>query len=183
MEQLTRWVLRHRRLVVAIWLVVTIVGIPTVSKPVAAMDQKFSVPGREGWVTNTEIADIYDNTGRDTSPLLEVVTVPPGQSAASFRGDLKSLETQAAKVIPKARIAGYGSTGSKAFLSKDGRTAFTIIYPPEDPKAPFGGNPDAEKGLRKAMSGDTIGGAPVHLTGFDALSNQSGRREGPRIGL
>jgi RND superfamily putative drug exporter len=183
MEQLTRWVLRHRRLVVAIWLVVTIVGIATVSKAVDAMDQKFSVPGREGWVTNTEIAHIYDNTGRDTSPLLEVVTVPPGQSAASFRGDLKSLETQAAKVIPKARIAGYGSTGSKAFLSKDGRTAFTIIYPPEDPKAPFGGNPDAEKDLRKAMAGTKIGGAPVHLTGFDALSNQSGGGNGPGVFL
>ena len=183
MEQLTRWVLRHRRLVVAIWLVVTIVGIATVSKAVDAMDQKFSVPGREGWVTNTEIAHIYDNTGRDTSPLLEVVTVPPGQSAASFRGDLKSLETQAAKVIPKARIAGYGSTGSKAFLSNDGRTAFTIIYPPEDPKAPFGGNPDAEKDLRKAMAGTKIGDAPVHLTGFDALSNQSGGGNGPGVFL
>jgi RND superfamily putative drug exporter len=53
MEQLTRWVLRHRRLVVAIWLIVTIVGIATVSKAVNAMDQKFSVPGREGWVTNS----------------------------------------------------------------------------------------------------------------------------------
>src|SRR5919197_389795 len=183
MEQLTRWVLRHRRLVVAIWLVVTIVGIATVSKAVDAMDQKFSVPGREGWVTNTEIAHIYDNTGRDTSPLLQVVTLPPGESATNFRSQLRGLEDKAEKVIPNARIAGYGSTGSKAFLSNDGRTAFTIIYPPEDPKAPFGGNPDAEKDLRKAMAGTKIGGAPVHLTGFDALSNQSGGGNGPGVFL
>ena len=39
MEQLTRFVLRHRRLVVAFWLVVTIVGIATVSKAVNAMDR------------------------------------------------------------------------------------------------------------------------------------------------
>src|SRR5256885_3532341 len=181
MEQLTRFVLRHRRLVVAFWLVVTIIGIATVSDAVNAMDQKFSVPGREGWVTNSEIARIYDNTGRDTSPLLEVVTLPAGQSATSVRSDLRALEDHAAKVIPKSRVAGYGSTGSKAFLSNDGRTAFTIIYPPEDPKAPFGGNPDAEKHLRTAMAGATVGGAPVHLTGFDALSNQSGGGNGPGV--
>jgi putative drug exporter of the RND superfamily len=183
MEQLTRWVLRHRKLVVAIWLVVTIIGIATVSKAVNAMDQKFSVPGREGWVTNSEIAKIYDNTGSDTSPLLQVVTLPQGQSATAFRSQLKGLEDTAEKAIPKARIAGYGSTGSKAFLSSDGRTAFTIIYPPEDPKAPFGGNPDAEKDLRKAMNGAEIGGAPVHLTGFDALSAQSGGGNGPGVFL
>jgi RND superfamily putative drug exporter len=183
MEQLTRWVLRHRKLVVATWLVVTIVGIATVSKAVNAMDQKFSVPGREGWVTNSEIAKIYDNTGSDTSPLLQVVTLPQGQSATGFRSQLKGLEDTATKTIPKARVAGYGSTGSKAFLSSDGRTAFTIIYPPEDPKAPFGGNPDAEKNLRKAMQGAKIDGAPVHLTGFDALSAQSGGGNGPGVFL
>jgi putative drug exporter of the RND superfamily len=183
MEQLTRWVLRHRKLVVATWLVVTIVGIATVSKAVNAMDQKFSVPGREGWVTNSEIAKIYDNTGSDTSPLLQVVTLPQGQSATGFRSQLKGLEDTAVKAIPKARVAGYGSTGSKAFLSSDGRTAFTIIYPPEDPKAPFGGNPNAEKDLRKAMQGTKIGGAPVHLTGFDALSAQSGGGNGPGVFL
>ena len=48
-------------------------------------------------------------------------------------------------------MAGYGSTGSKAFLSTDGRTAFVIAYPPEDPSATFGGNAKAEKNLRAAL--------------------------------
>ena len=107
--------------------------------------------------------------------------MPPGRSATSFRGDLRSLETQAAKVIPTARVAGYGSTGSRAFLSKDGRTAFIIAYPPEDPTATFGGNPKAEKRLRAALRGMTVAGAPVHLTGYDALSAQSGGGNGPGV--
>jgi putative drug exporter of the RND superfamily len=163
--------------------VVTIVGIATVNNATKAMDQKFSVPGREGWVTNSEIARIYDHTGSDTSPLLEVVTLPAGQSASGVRSDLKSLEQKATQAIPKARVAGYGSTGSQAFLSKDGRTVFTVIYPPEDPKATFGGNPNAEKALRKSLHGATVGGAPVHLTGYDALSAQSGGGNGPGVFL
>jgi putative drug exporter of the RND superfamily len=185
MEQLTRWVLRHRRLVVAVWLVLTIVGIATVSNATKAMDQKFSVPGREGWVTNAQIAGIYNHTGSDTSPLLEVTTLPAGKSATdpALRGDLRSLEQTAEKAIPGARVAGYGSTGNRAFLSKDARTAFVVVYPPEDPKATFGGNPDAEKHLRKALQGATVAGAPVHLTGYDALSAQSGGGNGPGVFL
>src|SRR4051794_61794 len=176
MEQMTRWTLRHRRLVVIAWLVLTIVGIGTVNSATKAMDQKFSVPGREGWETNAQIAHIYDQTGSDTSPLLPVVTLPAGKSAGdpAIRADLRSLEQKTQKVIPGARVSGYGSTGSKAFLSKDGRTAFVIAYPPADPNATFGGNPDAEKHLRAALKGATIAGAPVHLTGYDALSAQAG---------
>jgi putative drug exporter of the RND superfamily len=183
MESLTRWVLRHRRLVVAIWLVLTIVGIATVSKATKAMDQKFSVPGREGWVTNQQIARIYDRTGSDTSPLIPVVTLPAGQSATqpAIRDQLRSLEQKTEQVLPHARVAGYGSTGSRAFLSKDGRTAFIIAYPPEDPTATFGGNPKAEKRLRAALRGATVAGAPVHLTGYDALSAQSGGGNGPGV--
>jgi RND superfamily putative drug exporter len=185
MERMTRWTLRHRKLVVIAWLVVTVIGIATVNNAVNAMDQKFSVPGREGWVTNTQIAKIYNQTGGDTGPLLPVVTLPAGKSASdpAIRSQLRELEQRTQKAIPRARVSGYGSTGSKAFVSKDGRTAFVIAYPPADPSAPFGGNPDAEKHLRAALKGTTIDGAPVHLTGYDALAAQSGGGNGPGVFL
>src|SRR3954451_12293540 len=133
MEQLTRWVLRHRRLVVIAWVVLTIVGIATVGNATKAMDQKFSVPGREGWVTNAQISQLYNKTGGDTSPLLPVVTLPAGKTASDpgVRQSLRSLEERTQRAVPGARVAGYGSTGSNAFLSTDGRTAFVIAYPPE----------------------------------------------------
>jgi RND superfamily putative drug exporter len=176
MEQMTRWTLRHRRLVVIAWLVLTVVGIATVNNATKAMDQKFSVPGREGWETNAEIARIYNDTGSDTSPLLPVVTLPASKTVSDpgVRADLRSLEQKAQKTIPGARVSGYGSTGSKSFVSKDGHTVFVLVYPPADPKSTFGGNPDAEKHLRKALNGATIGGAPVHLTGYEALQAQAG---------
>jgi len=185
MERLTRWTLRHRRLVVIAWLVLTIVGIATVNNATKAMDQKFSVPGREGWETNAQIAQIYNHTGSDTAPLLPVVTLPAGKSVSdpTVRSDLRSIEQKAKQTIPGARVSGYGSTGSRAFVSKDGRTAFVIVYPPADPSQSFGGNPEAEKHLRAALKGVTIDGAPVHLTGYDALQQQSGGGDGPGVFL
>jgi putative drug exporter of the RND superfamily len=183
MERLTRWVLAHRRAIGLLWIVLTVVGIATAGQATKAMDQKFTVPGREGWETNQEIARLYKGTGGDTAPLLPVVSLPAGRSASdpAIRGELKSLEGRMAKAVPGARIAGYGSTGSRSFLSKDGRTAFVVAYPPLDPDNPFGGNVDAEKAARAALRGATVGGAPVHLTGYDALAAQSGGTDGPGV--
>lgn len=156
-------------------------GIATAGKATKAMDQKFTVPGREGWETNQQIARLYHGTGGDTAPLVPVVTLPPGTRATAVRGDLRALEAKAATAVPGARVAGYGSTGNRAFVSRDGRTAFAVAYPPLDPSTPFGGNPQAEKRLRSALRGATAGGAPVRLTGYDALAAQSGGGQGPGL--
>src|SRR3954451_5831742 len=183
MERVTRWVLRHRRIVAAVWIVLTVVGIATAGNATKAMDQKFTVPGREGWETNQEIAKLYKGTGGDTAPLLPVVTLPQGKTAADpgVRAQLRAVEGKVAQPAPGARIAGFGSTGSRAFVSQDGRTAFLVAYPPPDPNEPFGGNPTAEKHVRAVLKGATIDGAPVHLTGYDALAAESGGGDGPGV--
>src|SRR3954447_13894883 len=184
MTKLTRWVLAHRRLVVAFWVVITIVGIATAGAATKAMNQKFSVPGREGWEANQAIAKNYNGTGGSGSaPLVPVVTLPAGKtvSDAGVRGQLKAVEDTLARALPGSRIAGYGSTQDKAFVSKDGRTAFAVAYPPPDPDQPFGDNPKAEKKARKALAGAAVAGVPVHLSGYDALNNQSGESNGPGV--
>jgi RND superfamily putative drug exporter len=67
------------------------------------------------------------------------------------------------------------------FVSKDGRTTFMVAYPPPDPNQPFGDNPNAARKASSALAGATVAGAPVHLTGFDALSVQSGGGNGPGV--
>jgi putative drug exporter of the RND superfamily len=182
MERLTRWVLAHRRLVVVFWLVITVVGIATSNAASKAMDQKFTVPGREGWETTQEINKLYKGTGEST-PLLPVVTLPRGASVSdpAVRQQLRRVEQRVARSLHGGRIAGYGSTASKAFVSKDGRTSFVVAYPPPDPDHPFGDNPEAEKRVRAGLRGATVGGAPVHLTGYDALVAASGSSEGPGV--
>ena len=83
MASLTRWVLAHKRTVVISWILLTIAGIMAAGPASRALDQKFSVPNKEGWETNQAIAAKYNGTGGDTSPLLPVVTLPAGESVDS----------------------------------------------------------------------------------------------------
>ncbi len=155
--QLTKWVLAHRKLVVGFWIVLTLVGIATSGAATKAMDQKFSVPGREGWEANVEIAKLYHGTGGNAAPLVPVVTLPEGSAVRdpAVREQLQGVEQKLANALPGARVAGYGSTGDAAFVSKDGRTTFIIAFPTPDPDQPFGDNPKAEKKARAALDGVT----------------------------
>jgi RND superfamily putative drug exporter len=183
MAPLTRWVLAHKRIVVVFWLVVTLIGMASSGSASKALKQKFSVPGKEGWVTNQHIAGDFRGTGGNNAPLLPVVTLPAGQSVRSprVRGELRSVEASLQRALPGSRVASYASTGNPAFVSKDGRTTFVVAYPPPDAKQPFGENPEAAKRAARALAGATVAGAPVHLTGFDALTVQSGGGNGPGV--
>ncbi len=183
MAPLTRWVLAHKRLVVVFWVALTVVGMASAGSATQALKQKFSVPGREGWVTNQQIARDFRGTGGNTAPLLPVVTLPAGRTVNSpgVRAALSALETRVARVVPGGRVAGYASTGNRAFVSADGRTTFVVAYPPLDPSQAFGDNPNAAKRLDARLSDATIAGAPVRVTGYDALSVQSGGGGGPGV--
>jgi RND superfamily putative drug exporter len=180
---LTRWILAHKRIVVLFWVIITLVGVASAGSATKALKQKFSVPGKEGWVTNQQIAHQFGGTGGDHAPLVPVVTLPAGRSvsAPGVRAELQRLEARFQQILPGSRVAGYASTGSHAFVSADGRTSFIIAYPPPDPKQNFGDNPNAARKAHAALAGATVAGAPVHLTGFDALSVQNGGGNGPGV--
>src|SRR3954447_16368639 len=120
MTAITRWVLAHKRLVIAGWIILTLVG-GAVSGPASkALKQKFSVPGKEGWQTNQQIAKLYKGTGDNSAPLIPVVKLPASSTAQSAKGDLLKLEQKMQQALPGARVAGYGSTANKTFVSPDG---------------------------------------------------------------
>jgi putative drug exporter of the RND superfamily len=183
-SSLTRWVLFHKRTVVLTWVVLTIAGIAAAGPASDALEPEFSVPDKEGWETNVEIARHYRGTGGDTVPLIPVTTLPEGKSfdAPNVMADLRELDARLADALPQSRIASYASTGDKTFISDDGRTTFAVAYPQPDPDSAFGENPRAEKAASGALDGFTVGSAPVHLTGFDALVEDSGAgNDGPGV--
>jgi RND superfamily putative drug exporter len=80
-----------------------------------------------------------------------------------LRGALAKVQA----ALPQARIASYASTGDRDFVSADGRTTFALVYIP----AKGGVDPgQAEAQLAQAaLAGVTVAGAPVEVTGLDAL--------------
>ena len=184
MSSLTRWVLAHKKTVVVTWILLTIAGVAAAGPASDALDPEFSVPNKEGWETNQTIAQHYRGTGGDTMPLVPVVTLPKGTSADSpaVKADLAKVDRELHQALPGSRVASYASTGDRAFVSKDGRTTFALIYPTPDPDSAFGENPKAEKSASAALQGATVAGQPVHLTGFDALFEDSGAdSDGPGL--
>jgi putative drug exporter of the RND superfamily len=183
-SSLTRWVLAHKRIVVGLWVALTIAGMAAAGPATDALEPEFSVPDKEGWETNQQIAALYQGTGGDTSPLIPVVTLPEGESVDSpaVLADLERIDQRVAEALPNARVASYASTGDDTFVSEDGSTTFAVVYPQPDPNSAFGENPAAEEAASAALEGATVAGEPVRLTGFDALFEDSGAdSEGPGV--
>jgi RND superfamily putative drug exporter len=173
----TRWVLGHRRLVMGFWLVLTIAAFAAIQPASDALSEEFTVPGREGFETNREIASIYGNGG-DIAPIVPVVTLPAGTTVDS-PGIAEELDTALSEVeaaLPDARIASYASTGDSAFVSQDRRTTYALVVIPQIP----GLEPGQEESRRaqEALDGVTVGGAPVEVTGLEALRAAAAAGEG-----
>jgi putative drug exporter of the RND superfamily len=183
MTAITRWVLAHKRIVVGFWVLLTLVGIASAGPASKALKQKFSVPGREGWATNQQIEREFAHTGGAYSPLLAVVTLPASDAVSSpaVQSQLRAVEARLRETLPGVRLAGYASTHSAAFLSRDGHTTFVIAYPRPEAKQAFEQNPEAAKHASAAIDGMTVAGAPVRVTGYDALAAQSGAGKGPGV--
>jgi RND superfamily putative drug exporter len=179
---LTRWVLAHKRTVAISWVVLTIAGVAAAGSASEALDQDFSVPGREGWETNREITERYGGTAADAAPLVPVVTLPEGTSVdspAAKRG-LAEIDARLERTLPDGRIASYTSTGDDAFVSEDRRTTFAIInYRPRT--TGFESDEATQDEVRSALADVRVAGAPVMLSGYDVLDTGEQSSDGPGV--
>ncbi len=184
MAALNRWVLAHKRLVVGCWILVAIAAIAAIQPAGDALSEEFSVPGREGFEANSEIASLYGTGGSDVTPIVPVVTLRSGLTVDS-PGVADELAAALAKVqaaLPDSRIASYASTGDRAFVSESGRTTFALVYIPSR-----GGLEPGQQEARLAqgaLEGVTVGGSPVRVTGLDALrATAAGEEAGASVAL
>ena len=170
---ISRFVLRHKLLVVLVWVAITIAGLVATGPASDALSERFDLPGRESTEVNSAIMERYGNGGF-ASPFVAVVTLPDGTTVDSpgVAAELGAMFAAIAEAAPETRIVSYASTGDRAFVSDDGRTTFGLIYPRF---AGDGVSPD-EPAVEAALAGAEVAGAPVNLTGL--AEEAEGEEEG-----
>ncbi len=170
MTALTRFVLRHKALVALFWVAVTAAGVLTISGTVHRMTNSFAMPGQAYQVDN-QIAHQYGNGG-DQTPYVPVITAPAGAritdpAVAAATGRAFGV---LARTIPDVRIADYATTHNPAFVTRDGRSTFALVYTPEVDG--FGGA-DLSPAMDRTLTAALPAGWHVGVTGMQPL--QSGQ--------
>jgi putative drug exporter of the RND superfamily len=185
MTALTQWVLGHKKLVVALWAVLTLAGVAAMGPADRSFGQQFNIPGKEAFVANSQIAETY-GSGGDVAPLVPVVSLPAGTTVDSpgVRANLANAMSRIRNALPHSRVASYASTHDRGFVSQDGRTTFALVYIP----ATGGVDPgQAEaRAAQAAVKGVSVGGARVQVTGLDALraaAADSGKASGASMAV
>jgi RND superfamily putative drug exporter len=170
---LAHFTVRHRRLIVGVWIVLTIFGAYSAKRVSDRWLEQFSIPGYSAYEANQRALKTL-GTG-EQAPNVAVfiskgdVTKTPGLAAAIDR---------VASEFPDFRVSSYFSTGSRAYVSKDGHTTFAEFYAPGN--ASFDSTTKVKQ-MRRALNEAKPAAVQVHLTGRDALYASQGSAEGPSV--
>ena len=178
MNALTRFVLRHKLVVTLLWLAIAAAGVFTVGGTTHRMTNNFSMPGQAFRVDN-QVAREYGNGGSQT-PYVPVLTAPAGErvtspavAAASGRA-FDALRT----LVPGARIADYATTHNPAFLTRDGRSTFALVYTPDNTSF---GAPNEGPAIQRSLAAAVPPGWHAGVTGEQLL--QAGGQQSKGTGI
>ncbi len=174
MTYLARFVIRHRLLIVGLWIVLTFVGAFSASKLSDRWFQSFSIPGYSAYEANQRTLKTFGSG--EQVPLVAVFTKPDGD-ITKVAGVDQAIDATA-KAVKGSRLGSWFETHSDMYLSKDRHTMVATIYPPGN--ATFSSLPPIPE-ARAALRQATPAGVTSHLTGRDAIFDSQGESTGPSV--
>ena len=168
MRRWGEWVLRHRKIVMLVWLVVAVAGISVTSTVNNRLTVDFSLPGQPGDEAANKIIAAYHNGG-NTSPLIATVTLPAGQTISGNEDAVAKAFASISQADPTRpmRVVDEANTGDRAFRTSDDRTAYALVFYPF-PRS-FNDVLPTDV-IKKAVSDSGPPGATAGVTGMDALA-------------
>jgi RND superfamily putative drug exporter len=175
LERLARLVMRRHWLVVAIWVVLTVIGAISAVRVSDRWLEDFSIPGYSAYEANQRTLQALGNG-----------EIPPYILVLSADGDVtttpgvqEAIEAASAQ-NPGSRLSSFFNTRSDAYVSPDGHTMFAALYPAG--QANFDGPATLDQ-TREALADAAPAGVTTHLTGVDALYTESsgGESGGPSV--
>jgi uncharacterized membrane protein YdfJ with MMPL/SSD domain len=154
LERWTRWVLDHRKAVIAAWLVLLVASGWAASGLSDLLTNRFTLPG-----TDTDRAEkiLRDHFGQRSTGTFTFVAETKTGDSASLVGPLRAAAQRAARELPTARVAVVNPASENV--------ATAVIVSSQEPA-------DA-KGYTDEMrdAAGTIPGAQLYLTGQAAIEH------------
>ena len=167
MLAVSRLVLRHKLLVAGFWLAVLAAGVFASAQLGSRLSQQVTIPGAAGYQANLRISRLYGNGGPGY-PEVAVVTLPAGEPAASAAG--RAALARAFGAVASAgglRVADYANTGNRAFLTREPRVSYGLVF---TPYAGEGGHSLAPQ-ITAAMRPVLPPGSQMRVTGMNELKS------------
>jgi putative drug exporter of the RND superfamily len=173
LERLAHLIVRRRRVVVGAWIVLTLFGAYAAGAVSKRWYQSFSIPGYSAYEANQRTLARF---GTGEQPPLVAVFHSAGEITTQI-GIVRAIKAAAAVNTP-SRVSSYWSTGSRAYISSDGRTAFAEIYPPGNEN--FTSSTHLAQ-ARAALKAATPPGVQAYLTGLLPLEAAASGGNGPSV--
>ena len=182
MRRIAELVLRHRRIVIAAWAVLFVVGVVCSSQVSKRLKIDFSLPTEPGTKTAKVIEKEFGNGGF-TTPYLVSVTAPAGQTVTGHEQQVAAAFAATATAAPKLRVLDEATategTDKGVFRTKDDRTAFAYVA---YPFIQAGTNVTLPtEAIRTGTQAAVPAGWSVGVTGEDALGAGDSNGSGPGV--
>jgi putative drug exporter of the RND superfamily len=156
---------RHRRAVIGVWIVLTLIGGVAAGKLSSRWYQSFSIPGKPAYEASQRTLKAF---GVGVRPPNVVVFHTAGDATKSAA--IQDAMRRAAATMPGALTSSYFSTHDEMYVSRDRHTTFMNVYPPGSPKFD---TKSGAKGMRAAAAKGLPAGITVNVTGHDPLEEAS----------
>ena len=175
LARLAHLMVRRRKVVIAAWIALTLFGAFSAGQVSKRWFESFSIPGYSSYEANQRTLKTF-GTG-EQAPL---VAVFHSDGDVTKEKGIQRAVVAAAAVNPGSRDSSFFSTGSHAYVSKDGHTTFAEIYPPKSPT--FSSSVHLDQ-VRAKLKAATPVGVQAYLTGRDPLYDAStgGSSGGPSV--
>ncbi|HZT67956.1 MAG TPA: MMPL family transporter [Acidimicrobiales bacterium] len=168
MVALTRFVLRHKALVALLWVAIAAAGVMTVAGTTHRMTNSFAMPG-QAFRVDDQILRLYGNGGNQP-PYVPVLTAPAGQPVTdpAVAAETGRVFDAIRTAVPGVRIADYATTHNPAFVTRDGRSTFALVYVAQ--QNGFSGSNTLGTTISHAVTTAAPAGWQEGVTGSDLLA-------------
>ncbi|MDT7547990.1 MAG: putative drug exporter of the superfamily [Actinomycetota bacterium] len=175
LTRLAHGIMRHRWLVIGVWVFLTLFGVFATSKVSDRWFTATAIPGQPAYEASQRA--LHKLGVGDRTPI--VVVFKTSDDITKSRPVEQAMQ-RAAAAVPGAFTSSFFTTGSDIYVSKDRQTAFQMLYPPGADDVTVLSRPDRIRAAAATGLPDSI---DVNVTGRLPLDDASRDGSGGGAGV